>query len=230
MREWEPWQLPEYAESRLEMWGNPTSPPKTWFKYKYNNLKKLPEMIDGDSVLDVGCGCGHTYAILKGHVKEYLGVDSAKAMIDICHRFFPERLFKVGDVYDLSPFKAYDTVISTQVLIHIPDLEEPLKQLWRHANKTLIFTLRPPKNTSHLRKWRPDPLEPESDYYLIGHNYKSETVIDAINNLEHKESVKAYTVEGAKNVMYIKIVRSKNKYNKNYTTSIFNKVSRWNRR
>lgn len=227
MREWEPWQLQKYAESRLELWGDPTNSPDKWNKYKYNNLRKLPNMIEGRTVLDVGCGCGHTYAVLKEHVDEYLGVDSAKAMIDICHRFFPKHLFKVGDVYDLSQFGLYDTVIATQLFIHLPDIEKPLKQLWDHVIISLIFTLRAPKTSSHIRKWKPEPLEPDDNYYLIGHNYDSKTIIDAINKLKYKKTVNVYFVKGAKNVMYIKITRDKTRNNKKYTTSVFNKIKRW---
>lgn len=191
-RSWEPWRSPEYAESRLKLWGNPLDPPSSWDKYKYRRLRVLPKMIIGKSVLDVGCGLGHTYRLIRNTVDEYLGLD-LPAMIDICHRFFPKNKFKVGDIYDLSPWGLYDTVISTQVLVHLPHLNKPLKQLWKHARKCILVTVRPPRKKETLKQ-REDGL--------IGHRWTRKQLANAINRLKGVGSVEAW--RGSR-VIYIRV-------------------------
>lgn len=214
MREWEPWQDKEYAESRLKIWRNPTDPPEKWDKYKYERLSRLPQLINGKTVLDVGCGCGHSHAILKPHVEEYLGVD-CKAMIDICHRFFKEKYFTVGDAYDLSPFGLYDTVIAIQLLIHLPDLK-PVKQLWAHTKKSLIITLRPPGRSNIKKTMKIKNL------YLIGRKYSRQEIIDAINTLNEVKEVEIYLSKFTYGrIIYIKINRGKG-FNIKFNNSIFN--------
>jgi len=214
MRDWEPWQSREYAESRLEMWGNPTDPPEKWNKHKYNRLRKLPKLIRGSTVLDVGCGLGHSYAVLRSHVTEYLGVDSAKAMIDICHRFFDESLFTVGDAYDLSSFGVYDTVLAIQLLIHLPNLV-PLKQLWRHARRCVVFTVWPPQEQK-IRQ-RTDGL--------IGHVYSKNDIINAIRALDGVGGVEVYRDEDVKKDRMFWIMINKNGSMK-INRSVFNKIGR----
>ena len=191
-RDWEPWRKPEYAESRLKLWGNPLNPPSSWEKHKYRRLRVLPKMLLGKSVLDVGCGLGHTYRLIRNTVDEYLGLD-LPAMIDICLRFFPESKFKVGDIYDLSPWGLYDTVISTQLLIHLPHLNEPLKQLWKHAKKCILITVRPPSK-KEIFKQRADGL--------IGHRWTREQLANAINSLNEIGEVKAWR---GNRVIYIRV-------------------------
>lgn len=196
-RDWEPWRRPEYAESRLKIWGNPLDPPSSWNKNKYMRLRVLPKMILGKSVLDVGCGLGHTYSLIKNTVDEYLGLD-LPAMIEICHRFFPKRNFKVGDIYDLSPWGLYHTVISTQVLIHLPHLNEPLKQLWKHAERCILVTVRFPREKEIFK---------QRENGLIGHRWTKEQLVSAINNLNGVGKVEAW--RGTR-CIYLRVSKTRN--------------------
>jgi SAM-dependent methyltransferase len=101
----------------------------------------------GNSVLDIGCGCGHLYALIRwiawtealNRIK-YLGVDDSPEMLAFCHDAFPEGKFELGDVYDLSGLPMFDTVCCLSVLLHLPDpWDKPLSELWGRAGKALVF-------------------------------------------------------------------------------------------
>lgn len=184
LKEWRVWAKPDYAEGRLRQWKSPLLPQEKWDRHKAKRLSLIPQLIKGSSVLDVGCGLGHCYATIKDGIDEYLGID-LKAMIDICHRFFPENLFKAGDIYNLSSIGMYDTVLCIQVLIHLPTLEKPLKQLWAHTKQRLIFTIRPP-----TRLFKKRFKQRESG--LIGHDFNRTELTNAINSLGGVEKVSVY--------------------------------------
>ena len=99
----------------------------------------------GKTVLDVGCGMGHLYHLLKENTDlDYLGCDNSVEMLKKAWGFFPDEKerFVEGDVFDLSNFDEVDSVISVSLLMHLPDIEEPIRQMWSRAKKELIFTIR----------------------------------------------------------------------------------------
>lgn len=152
-RPWEIWSERKYASFCLKDWGNPTLPPEEWDINKYRRLRGIRSLIVGNTVLDVGCGLGHLYALLRDKKGlKYRGIDSSSIFIQRCKKFFPEANFEVGDIYNLSNEPVYDTVIAIQLLIHLPDFKEPLQQLWDHTGKRLIFTLRALTKEPALRK------------------------------------------------------------------------------
>jgi ubiquinone/menaquinone biosynthesis C-methylase UbiE len=59
-------------------------------------------------MIDIGVGGGRTTAFFAPRVKEYLGVDFAEGMINICNKkfktVFPSAKFEVGDVRNLSNY------------------------------------------------------------------------------------------------------------------------------
>jgi 2-polyprenyl-3-methyl-5-hydroxy-6-metoxy-1,4-benzoquinol methylase len=70
-------------------------------------------------ILDVGCGCGTTCALLD--LPSYHGIDLAPEAIDACLKAFPHRAggFEVADfmTYEL---QKYDAVIFNEVLYYFP--------------------------------------------------------------------------------------------------------------
>ena len=88
-RKWEAsWQLAENVDLLRSKWGDPRKPVHTWNKEKLKRLKPVLE-VKGDSVLDVGCGLGHGYALLRHEVHEYVGVDFP-VRVKACQKMFPE--------------------------------------------------------------------------------------------------------------------------------------------
>ena len=127
------------VENHIATYGTPDNPNP---RYKRRMLF-ASERVVGDSVLDVACGVGRLYNILRHRTSQYKGIDSSKEMIRVAREYAPDGLFAVGDAYDLSEEGRYDTVISMSLLIHIErkDLPHIIEQMWKHTRKTLIFSI-----------------------------------------------------------------------------------------
>jgi len=86
----------------------------------------LVRAIGGGPVADVGCGPGHTTALLRELGADAFGIDLSPAMIEIARREHPGARFEVGSMTDLD--LADDSLAGVLVwwsLIHIPDEAVP---------------------------------------------------------------------------------------------------------
>lgn len=124
---------------------------------------KLPEMessrsvskvlknviLDGDKILDVGCGLGHYYISLKKRVKrdfQYVGIDVTKDYINKAKILFKDEKnvnFRKGDIFDI-PFKkdSFDVVMCNNFLHNLPSIDKPIRELLRVSKRyTIIRTL-----------------------------------------------------------------------------------------
>lgn len=76
----------------------------------------------GGPVADVGCGPGHTTALLRDLGADAFGIDLSPAMIDIARREHPGARFEVGSMTNLELADgSLAGVIAWWSLIHIPD-------------------------------------------------------------------------------------------------------------
>ncbi|GAA2625392.1 methyltransferase domain-containing protein [Actinomadura fulvescens] len=94
----------------------------------------LVRAINGGPVADVGCGPGHTTALLRDLGVDAFGIDLSPAMIEIARREHPDARFEVGSMTDLK--LADDSlagVLAWWSLIYIPDEAVPdvLRQFHR---------------------------------------------------------------------------------------------------
>lgn len=126
----------------IKEYGHPLKPEECRMKneYVFTTRVEATSLVEGKTVMDVGCGMGHLAAVLPA-TYEYRGVDNSGYMLEAAKRFFPRKDFRHGDIYDLSSHDAADTVVCLYLLIHLPDLERPLAQLWDRTKKALVFTL-----------------------------------------------------------------------------------------
>ena len=142
-RKWEIWGK-QQAEALASEWCNPSELQHDSSlggeDIHWNLTKKVYSLIEGESVLDVGCGMGHLFMLAKDRF-EYLGIDTSKAMLEKAREFFPkdEDKFQLGDAYDLSMLPNFDTVVATGVLLHLPDSQPVIEQLWSKARICTIF-------------------------------------------------------------------------------------------
>lgn len=105
-------------------------------------IVRIAAELEGETVLDVGCGTGYLVHDLNGRRPEfrYTGVDF---IIDEETRKRAEGIaFQEADIERL-PFadKSFDTVICTHVLEHILDFHGALSELRRVAAKKLILVV-----------------------------------------------------------------------------------------
>lgn len=99
-----------------------------------------------ESILDVGCASGHFYRSLKREIKNnfyYTGCDPYKIFLDYAKKAWKNdhnSSFVKGNIYNL-PFKKnnFDLCFSSNVLLHLPEVSKPIKELLRVTKKTLIL-------------------------------------------------------------------------------------------
>lgn len=81
------------------------------------------EVVEGDRVLDLGCGPGSLWPHWSTlpPLRQLVGVDLSPGMIDEARRRFPEGDFRVGRAHALPfPDGSFDVVVASAVLHHIP--------------------------------------------------------------------------------------------------------------
>jgi trans-aconitate methyltransferase len=80
----------------------------------------------GGPVADIGCGPGHTTALLRELGADAFGIDLSPAMIEIARREHPGARFEIGSMTDLNLDDAcLAGVLAWWSLIHIPDEAVP---------------------------------------------------------------------------------------------------------
>ncbi len=96
-----------FSETRTKPWKN--------FRFLFEDVS------EGADVLDLGCGNGRFFEILKIKNVNYIGIDKSEKLISKAKERYPEADFKVGDGLDIPcPNNEFDYVFSIAVLHHIP--------------------------------------------------------------------------------------------------------------
>jgi SAM-dependent methyltransferase/predicted O-methyltransferase YrrM len=115
---------------------------------------------DGSSVLEVGCASGYYYEILEYLLNrrlDYTGVDYSEAMIAMARDYYPKGTFFAADGASLFfADRAFDTVISSCVLLHVPNYREHILETARVAKDFIVLSRTPvcrKRPTQHLRKY-----------------------------------------------------------------------------
>jgi len=113
-----------------------------WFFYDHawSLLFEIIKKIEGQSVLDVGCGTGIAAAIIKAcHPKlKVVGVEPNDNAAEIWKS--RDLTVKIGSATNL-PFEddEFDTVISSHVVEHIDDDSKAIKEMLRVSNRKAII-------------------------------------------------------------------------------------------
>jgi cyclopropane fatty-acyl-phospholipid synthase-like methyltransferase len=86
----------------------------------------MPLLHDGDTVLDLGCGCGvPATAILAAHYA-VTGVDLSPVQISRARRLVPAAQFQCADMSTLEfSARSFAAVVSFYAIIHLPLDEQP---------------------------------------------------------------------------------------------------------
>jgi len=104
----------------------------------WKELEMLKDYVkEGEKVLDIGCGNGRLFQILKDKNIEYTGIDFSKNLIELAKKKYPEGNFLVANALNL-PFKenTFDKVFLIAVLHHIPS-KELRSQVLKEAKRVL---------------------------------------------------------------------------------------------
>ena len=115
------------------------------FKVLADILK--PHVCTGSSVLEIGCASGYYYEILEYLLNKrirYTGVDYSDAMIEMAKDYYPNTTFISADSAML-PFtdRQFSTVISSCVLLHVPNWQQHVRETIRVADNYIIASRTP---------------------------------------------------------------------------------------
>ncbi len=119
-----------------------------WYKF-------ASTLVEGQTVLDVGCGSGEGLKLLQARAKEAIGLDLDPRL--------ERKDIRIGDISDL-PDKSFDAVVCIDVIEHIGDDQAFVRQLVRVA-RNLVFVSTPNYTVSrnrhpyHVREYIPYELE-----------------------------------------------------------------------
>lgn len=143
--------------------------------FRWHNLRKLvKKYVIGESILDAGCGTGHTTLELLNEGYEVTAIDLSQELVDFTQRIIKENNYK-GDVrvLDLTNAKVlgenkFDTIVCLDVLEHIRDDELALNNLYYILKKDghlivsvpalrFLYGIRD-KKIGHYRRYSRDEL------------------------------------------------------------------------
>jgi SAM-dependent methyltransferase len=146
--------------------------------------RKTLELLAGmTSVLDVGCGTGVLYELIREHHLpiEYLGLDVTERFVEEARRRFPEdqARFQQGSLFDLNGLgRRFDAVVARHVLEHLPDYVPAVQRLYEHAGQKLIIVFYLPPKPLRFRRKVDERLE--RGFYT--HTYDSGRWLDHLLN------------------------------------------------
>lgn len=91
-----------------------------WNDMPYNNeLDKFAELINGDSVLDIGCAMGSFTKYIKDKGFYVDGIDFSENFISIAKEKVKDVNFYVMDMLDIKLNKKYDGIMLINSMIHV---------------------------------------------------------------------------------------------------------------
>lgn len=133
----------------------------------FKNLSNFTKGVEGDTLLDVGCGEGYQLeVVLKTKNFESSAIDPSQDALRILSKKLPRVKTSVG-VAEKLPYKdaSFDLVTCCEVLEHIKDYPKAIKEIKRVGRRYLIFSVPDEPLFSianflrgkNLKRWGSDP-------------------------------------------------------------------------
>lgn len=103
-------------------------------------MERFPRL-NGEKVLDLGCGYGLYTNYFKSIGGEATGIDGSEAMINEAHRLYPDCTFFISDITKTLDFadETFDIIFSNQVLMDIENIETVFSECHRILKTGGIF-------------------------------------------------------------------------------------------
>jgi ubiquinone/menaquinone biosynthesis C-methylase UbiE len=118
-----------------------------------------PLLRNGDTLLETVCASGYYYEILTYLLSKnirYTGVDYSESLINMAKEYYPEATFLVADGAQIPLLdNSFRFVVSSGILIHVPNYPEHIKESVRLSGEYVIFhrtTTCRKRPTSFLKK------------------------------------------------------------------------------
>lgn len=142
----------------------------------WDDLVPLKQYVKkGDQVLDLACGNGRLYLLLRDLSISYLGVDYSEELLEQAREKFPRLEFKYGELTNIpAKDQEFDVVFCLAAFHHLPDRKTRLKSLQEmkralKPNGRLIMT-----NWNIYSDWGKKKLE--TGNWKLGKNSKEISV------------------------------------------------------
>ncbi|MFH1045741.1 MAG: class I SAM-dependent methyltransferase [Candidatus Omnitrophota bacterium] len=115
------------------------SPDKFLGKIHSNWARRIVGLIEGNKVLEIGCGYGFLTDHLSRQGFSACGIDIDQEAITVGRSLFPQADLRISDAYNL-PFadNSFDTVVFHEVVHHL-DLEKAFKEAHRLTKNCVII-------------------------------------------------------------------------------------------
>ena len=114
----------------------------------------------GAAILEIGCASGYYYEILEYLLQrriDYTGVDYSPTMIAMAKQYYPKTQFYAADGASLCfSDRQFHTVISSCVLLHVPNYREHIFEAARVAESVVVASRTPVckrRPTQYLKKY-----------------------------------------------------------------------------
>jgi len=122
-------------EAQGKLWGAEAD---GWASHEVNHSPLFEAMMSatgigsGKHVLDIGCGAGHSTALIKASGASVIGVDAAQGLVDYANKTFAGVDFRVGGMEDMAfGDDEFDVVFAANAVQYAADLETALRELKR---------------------------------------------------------------------------------------------------
>jgi len=108
----------------------------------FYRFKRVRQHIYGNSVLDVGCGRADFLKLIKPNYK-IAGIEINRKRVEYCNKILGKNVVIIGNLEEKINLEdsSYDTIICMEVLEHLVNPKEALKELTRISRKRIIITV-----------------------------------------------------------------------------------------
>jgi histidinol-phosphate/aromatic aminotransferase/cobyric acid decarboxylase-like protein/choline kinase/ubiquinone/menaquinone biosynthesis C-methylase UbiE len=157
--------------------GNGNIKPDSWKQYIEFLTDKMG-IRDGDSIFEVGCGCGAFLYLFHHSGHRVGGIDYSEPMINKARSIMANADFTVCDAINLDCNEKYDFIVANSVFFYFPDYEyskEVLRKMINKSNKAVLVLdipdLHQKEACENIRRGALPPGEYEKKYDGLHHLY-----------------------------------------------------------
>jgi ubiquinone/menaquinone biosynthesis C-methylase UbiE len=176
-----------YWDSNANLWAEQVNNGWDAYREHFNNpsFLKFIGPLDGEKVLDAGCGEGHNTRILARSGTRMTGIDISPRMVKLAQQVEERESlgihYEVASYSDLSMFEdcSFDSVVSFVALMDGPDYESAIKEFSRVIKRkgNLFFSITHPcfatKGYGWIRDDNGNPIK-----YTISDYFSKESWLD----------------------------------------------------
>lgn len=131
----------KYWEERYQKGGNSGNGSYGFLaNFKAKIINNFIETNNIENVIELGCGDGNQLGLLK--LKNYLGLDVSKKVVDECRKKFPKFNFEYSETFEKKENQSFDLALSLDVIFHLVEdetYEEYMKKLINFDSEYLII-------------------------------------------------------------------------------------------